>query len=82
MPDAKGVRPARSWSSCRTTSRSVPTPARPRPGHNARLRGVAVERDVVNLNLMIRSDNAAVRDFYAAIGYGVDDVVVMSRRLE
>lgn len=40
------------------------------------------ERDVVKLNLMIRSDNAAVRDFYAAIGYGVDDVVVMSRRLE
>ncbi len=40
------------------------------------------QRDVVKLNLMIRSDNAAVRDFYAAIGYGTDDVVCMSRRLD
>jgi ribosomal protein S18 acetylase RimI-like enzyme len=40
------------------------------------------ERGVVKLNLMIRSDNAAVRDFYAAIGYGLDDVICMSRRLD
>jgi ribosomal protein S18 acetylase RimI-like enzyme len=40
------------------------------------------ERGVVKLNLMIRTDNAAVRDFYAAIGYGVDDVIFMSRRLD
>jgi len=39
------------------------------------------ERGVPKLNLMIRSDNAAVREFYAAIGYGVDDVTCVSRRL-
>ena len=40
------------------------------------------ERGVVKLNLMIRTDNAAMRSFYAAIGYGVDDVICMSRRLD
>lgn len=40
------------------------------------------ERGVVKLNLMVRSNNAAVRGFYAAIGYDVDDVICMSRRLD
>jgi ribosomal protein S18 acetylase RimI-like enzyme len=40
------------------------------------------ERGVPKLNLMIRTDNAAVRDFYAAIGYDLDDVIFMSRRLD
>jgi ribosomal protein S18 acetylase RimI-like enzyme len=38
-------------------------------------------RDVPKLNLMIRSENDAVIAFYAALGYGHDDVVVMSKRL-
>ena len=39
------------------------------------------ERDVPKLNLMVRADNAAARGFYATLGYGVDDVAVMSRPL-
>jgi len=31
--------------------------------------------------LMLRADNDAARGFYAALGYGHDDVVVFSRRL-
>jgi hypothetical protein len=30
---------------------------------------------------MVRGENLTARDFYAALGYGVDDVVVLSRRL-
>lgn len=30
---------------------------------------------------MVRTSNASVRDFYAALGYQVDDVVVLSQRL-
>jgi ribosomal protein S18 acetylase RimI-like enzyme len=40
-----------------------------------------VERGIPKLNLMVRGDNAAARGFYAAVGYGPDDVVVLSRRL-
>jgi ribosomal protein S18 acetylase RimI-like enzyme len=40
------------------------------------------ERDVPKLNLMVRGDNAAALGFYAAIGYGRDDVAVLSRRLD
>lgn len=40
------------------------------------------QRRVPKLNLMIRSDNAAIQRFYEAIGYRRDDVVVMSRRLD
>jgi ribosomal protein S18 acetylase RimI-like enzyme len=36
---------------------------------------------VVKLNLMIRAGNAAVCDFYAALGYDTENVIFMSRRL-
>lgn len=39
------------------------------------------ERQIAKLNLMVRGDNARARAFYAAQGYDVDDVVVLSRRL-
>jgi ribosomal protein S18 acetylase RimI-like enzyme len=39
-----------------------------------------VARGVPKLNLMIRGDNAQALGFYEAIGYGRDDVVVMSKR--
>jgi ribosomal protein S18 acetylase RimI-like enzyme len=39
------------------------------------------ERQVPKCNLMVRADNEAVQAFYAALGYGRDDVVVLSRRL-
>jgi ribosomal protein S18 acetylase RimI-like enzyme len=40
------------------------------------------ERGVPKLNVMIRGDNADARGFYTALGYGNDDVLVMSRRLQ
>jgi ribosomal protein S18 acetylase RimI-like enzyme len=40
------------------------------------------DRDVPKVNLMVRGDNDEARGFYAALGYVVDDVVVLSRRLE
>ena len=39
------------------------------------------DRGVPKLNLMVRASNAAVLGFYEALGYGRDEVVVMSRRL-
>jgi ribosomal protein S18 acetylase RimI-like enzyme len=39
-------------------------------------------RDVPKLNLMIRADNADAVGFYSTLGYGNDDVVVMSRRFQ
>jgi len=39
------------------------------------------ERNVPKLNLMVRGDNEAAHGFYAALGYQVDDVSVMSHRL-
>ncbi len=39
-------------------------------------------RDVPKLNLTIRSDNADARRFYSILGYGTDDLIVMSRRLQ
>jgi len=39
------------------------------------------DRGVPKLNLMVRSGNEAVLGFYEALGYGRDEVVVMSRRL-
>jgi ribosomal protein S18 acetylase RimI-like enzyme len=39
------------------------------------------DRGVPKLNLMVRANNEAVLGFYEALGYGRDDVVVMSRRL-
>lgn len=38
-------------------------------------------RDVPKLDLMVRTDNHEVIAFYTALGYGHDDVVVMSKRL-
>jgi ribosomal protein S18 acetylase RimI-like enzyme len=38
-------------------------------------------RDVLKINLMVRTENDAVLAFYRALGYGHDDVVVMSKRL-
>jgi ribosomal protein S18 acetylase RimI-like enzyme len=38
-------------------------------------------REIAKLNLMIRADNEDARAFYAALGYGTDDVRVMSCRL-
>jgi ribosomal protein S18 acetylase RimI-like enzyme len=39
------------------------------------------DRGVPKLNLMVRASNDAVLGFYEALGYGRDEVVVMSRRL-
>ncbi|HTU96658.1 MAG TPA: GNAT family acetyltransferase [Solirubrobacteraceae bacterium] len=38
-------------------------------------------RDVPKINLMVRTENATVLAFYAALGYGRDDVAVLSKRL-
>jgi ribosomal protein S18 acetylase RimI-like enzyme len=40
-----------------------------------------VERNVPKLNVMVRDDNATARGFYTSLGYGVSDVVVLSRTL-
>jgi ribosomal protein S18 acetylase RimI-like enzyme len=37
-------------------------------------------RGIPKVQVMIRNDNAAVRGFYAALGWQLDDVVVFSRR--
>ena len=39
------------------------------------------ERGVPKLNIMVRSDNGAARGFYERIGYDLDEVATMSRRL-
>jgi hypothetical protein len=39
-------------------------------------------RGVCKLNLMIRPENAAVRAFYEACGYAVEDRLVMAHRLD
>ena len=33
------------------------------------------------INLLIRAENAAVRGFYESLGFGMDDVVSMGKRL-
>ena len=38
-------------------------------------------RDVPKIDLMVRTENDGVLAFYNAIGYGRDDVFVMSKRL-
>jgi ribosomal protein S18 acetylase RimI-like enzyme len=38
-------------------------------------------RDVPKVDLMVRAENDDVLAFYAALGYGHDDVVVVSKRL-
>ena len=41
-----------------------------------------VDRDIPKLQLMVRSDNAGARSFYAPLGYDPVDVVVLGRRLD
>ncbi|MFZ5676698.1 MAG: GNAT family acetyltransferase [Pseudomonadota bacterium] len=38
------------------------------------------QRGIWSVNLMIRSENVHVREFYAALGYEMRDVVVMGKR--
>ncbi|MGA2758087.1 MAG: GNAT family acetyltransferase [Solirubrobacteraceae bacterium] len=56
-----------------------------RRGHGKALMQACEEwlarRGIPKLNLMIRGENLGARDFYAALGFGPDDVVVLSRRL-
>lgn len=40
-----------------------------------------LSRGVVKVNLMVRHSNQAALDFYAHLGYGDDEVTVLSRRL-
>ncbi len=40
------------------------------------------ERGCPKINLQVRSSNQAVIAFYQALGYGVDDVVGLGKRLE
>ena len=40
-----------------------------------------IARGCVKLNLQIRSENQAAAGFYARLGYGIDDVISMGRRL-
>ena len=40
------------------------------------------ERAVPKLNVMVRDDNVVVRGSYARLGYVIDDVTVLSRRLD
>lgn len=39
------------------------------------------DQNVPKLNLMVRTDNDRVSDFYSSLGYGRDNVHVLSRRL-
>ena len=60
-------------------------PDRQRRGHGrAMMRACETwlsARDVPKIDLMVRTENDEVMAFYAALGYGHDDVVVMSKRL-
>lgn len=40
------------------------------------------KRGVPKLNIMVRGDNAPARGFYESLGYALDDVVVLSRRMD
>jgi ribosomal protein S18 acetylase RimI-like enzyme len=42
----------------------------------------AVARGMPKLQLMVRGDNTAARGFYEAIGYKLEDTIVMSRRFD
>jgi ribosomal protein S18 acetylase RimI-like enzyme len=41
-----------------------------------------VDRDIPKLQLMVRGDNTAARQFYAPLGYDVVDVTVLGKRLD
>lgn len=60
-------------------------PGQQRRGHGERLmREVErrlLERGCPKVNLMVRTSNAAVIEFYRRIGYAVDDAVPMGKRL-
>ncbi len=61
-------------------------PARRQQGLGRALMAAAeawlAERGCPKIQLMVRGDNAAARGFYAAIGYEVQDVVTIGRRLD
>jgi ribosomal protein S18 acetylase RimI-like enzyme len=40
------------------------------------------DHGIPKLNLMVRGQNESTAAFYAALGYGRDDVVVLSKRLD
>ena len=40
------------------------------------------KRGVPKLNIMVRGDNAPAKGFYESLGYALDDVVVLSRRMD
>lgn len=54
-------------------------------GHGTRLMRTVeemfVERGCPKVNLMVRSTNHAVLDFYGRLGYTIDDVVALGKRL-
>ena len=60
-------------------------PGRRRLGIGAALMAEAerllIARGCVKLNLQIRSENHEAAGFYARLGYGIDDVISMGRRL-
>jgi len=41
-----------------------------------------IDRGIPKVQLMIRTDNEAVRHFYEALGYEMADVIVMGRRID
>lgn len=60
-------------------------PARRGKGYGAQMVETAEallrQRGCPKVNLMIRTDNADVQQFYSRLGYGQDAVMVMSKRL-
>ena len=54
-------------------------------GHGRDLMATAehllAERGCPKINLMVRTGNETVIDFYESLGYGVDEVALMSKRL-
>jgi ribosomal protein S18 acetylase RimI-like enzyme len=61
-------------------------PARRGQGLGRRLMAAAEdwlrERGCPKIQLMVRNDNAAAQGFYAALGYAVQDVATIGRRLD
>jgi ribosomal protein S18 acetylase RimI-like enzyme len=47
----------------------------------AEVEALLLARGCPKINLMVRGDNAEALAFYAAIGYGVDDVTSLGKRL-
>jgi ribosomal protein S18 acetylase RimI-like enzyme len=61
------------------------TPAQQRRGHGERLmhevERLLLERGCPKLNLMVRTSNVGVIEFYRRLGYSVDDAVPLGKRL-